>query len=330
MPKKTKDASDSIENKDTTKKKTTKKTADNKDTSTKKVAASKTTAKKTTTTKKTEKATSTKAPEKKKAATSKNTTKKTAAKTTTKKSTTATKTAAKKTTTTKKATATEKKTTTTKKTTTKKKVNKKRVVSGAITLFARFRKVSIAIPNFEYYDLPYRYNETTVRLLAQTPTTLFVYWDISEEDREKYLKQFGNDFFFNTIPVLLVYNETKNYYFQVPINDFANSWYLHIPHANCKYHIELGRKSNNANYKLPNDYLKITTSNKIDAPNGRVLIDRLPRTIRFKNYKNKSITEKNISDLKINQFLGGFYEWREEFVSDKLINMPSSHTVNFS
>ena len=35
----------------------------------------------------------------------------------------------------------------------------------------------------EYYDLPYRYNQTVVKVLAQTPNTLFVYWDISDDDR---------------------------------------------------------------------------------------------------------------------------------------------------
>ena len=47
----------------------------------------------------------------------------------------------------------------------------------------------------EYYDLPYRYNQTIVKLLYQTPTTLFIYWDISDEDREKYKETYGEDFF---------------------------------------------------------------------------------------------------------------------------------------
>ena len=37
----------------------------------------------------------------------------------------------------------------------------------------------------EYYDLPYRYNETIVKILAQTPKKLFVYWDISDKDRRR-------------------------------------------------------------------------------------------------------------------------------------------------
>ena len=32
----------------------------------------------------------------------------------------------------------------------------------------------------EHYELPYRYNETIVKILYQTPNTLFVYWDISD------------------------------------------------------------------------------------------------------------------------------------------------------
>jgi len=56
----------------------------------------------------------------------------------------------------------------------------------------------------EYYDLPYRYNQTIVKLLYQTPTTLFIYWDISDEDREKFKETYGEDFFEKTKPVLVV------------------------------------------------------------------------------------------------------------------------------
>ena len=47
----------------------------------------------------------------------------------------------------------------------------------------------------EHYELPYRYNETIVKILYQTPNTLFVYWDISDKDRKKYLEQYGENFF---------------------------------------------------------------------------------------------------------------------------------------
>lgn len=47
----------------------------------------------------------------------------------------------------------------------------------------------------EYYDLPYRYNQTIIKVLAQTPTSLFIYWDISDEDRTNLENQYGKNFF---------------------------------------------------------------------------------------------------------------------------------------
>ena len=96
--------------------------------------------------------------------------------------------------------ATKKNTTSRKTTTSKKSASKKTTVSKKSTT----KKVDV----LEYYDLPYRYNQTTVKVLAQTPTTLFIYWDISDKDRENYQKQYGDNFFEVTKPVLIVYNDT--------------------------------------------------------------------------------------------------------------------------
>ena len=104
------------------------------------------------------------------------------------------------------------------------------------------QKKSEPVAVLEHYNLPYRYNETIVRILYQTPNTLFVYWDISDKDRENYIKQFGEDFFNITYPVLIVHNDTMNYSFEVIINDFANSWYLRVNDSKCHYRVELGRK----------------------------------------------------------------------------------------
>lgn len=102
----------------------------------------------------------------------------------------------------------------------------------------------------EYYDLPYRYNETIVKILYQSPETLFVYWDIADSDRENYIKQYGENFFNITRPVLIVHNDTMGYSFEIPINDFANSWYLHVNDSKCNYRIELGRRPNYYNAEV--------------------------------------------------------------------------------
>lgn len=154
----------------------------------------------------------------------------------------------------------------------------------------------------EYYDLPFMYNKTVVKVLAQTPKMLFIYWEISDEDRSKLIDSFGENFFNSTKPVLIVYNDTLNYSFEVTIDDFANSWYLHIDDANCEYHVELGRKPINhaQQYNQPvyiPYYIYITSSNEMVSPNNRILFD-FNKTIKFKNVKTGQIIEKNINQFK--------------------------------
>ena len=125
----------------------------------------------------------------------------------------------------------------TSKTTAKKATKKSKSTTKTVT-----KKGAKPLETVEYYDLPYRYNQTVVRLLAQTPTTLFIYWDISDKDRKAFEEQYGENFFQETKPVLIVHNDTLNYSFEVEINDFANSWYLHVADSKCDYRIEFGRR----------------------------------------------------------------------------------------
>lgn len=221
-----------------------------------------------------------------------------------------------------------KKTTTTKKATTKKQSNSKRSTSSKkSTKNTKTKKIEI----LEYYDLPYRYNQTVVKILAQTPTTLFVYWDISDKDRENYIKQYGEYFFNDTKPVLVVHNNTKNYSFEIDINDFANSWYIHVSDSNCDYAVELGRRPINKYAKIDN-YLYISSSNDIESPNDHILFDKLNNNIYFKNVKNNIVTKKDIS-LSFLTKIGKIYniqEFYEKLYPEEDINtgkigfLPSS------
>ena len=160
-------------------------------------------------------------------------------------------------------------------------------------------------PIIEYYDLPNLYNQTIVKILAQTPTILFVYWDISAEDRINYINKYGEDFFNNTVPYLTVTNQTKNYSFEVEINDFANSWYIHIPDSDCKYDVVLFRKpkDNTSNHET----IFITSSNGVQTPNDHILFDSLGKTIFFKNIKNNQIESKDVSSLSFMKNVGRIY-----------------------
>ena len=204
----------------------------------------------------------------------------------------------------------------------------------------------------EYYDLPYRYNETVVKILYQTPNTLFVYWDIADSDRENYINQYGENFFNITRPVLIIHNDTMKYSFEIPINDFANSWYLHINDSKCDYRVELGRRPNYYNAdatkeieeKIKTDYIYVSTSNEIESPNDHVLFPTNENnTIKIRNVKNSN--EKSISLFEIVKHLpamkcvqnipyireellkdmySGIYQSNDLSIFERIKNNPSS------
>lgn len=172
----------------------------------------------------------------------------------------------------------------------------------------------------EYYDLPYRYNETVVKILYQTPTILFVYWDISDYDRAFLQKEYGDRFFANTKPILKVFNLTKNYQFEIEINDFANSWYIHVPDSNCEYKVELDRKTIPNAENTNEAYVYISSSNDIEIPNDHILIDELPDKLRFKNIKTNAVSIKDITTLR---FIGiskiyNIYDFYKRFYNDDI------------
>lgn len=192
----------------------------------------------------------------------------------------------------------EKKTTkkaTTKKSTTKKTTAKKQSPKAKATKKSTTKKIKPEL--VEYYDLPLNYNKTVVKILYQTPTTLFVYWEISKDDIENYKKIYGDNFFETTRPILIVYNDTLNYSFEIDINDFANSWYFNVKDSNSNYRVELGRKSIE-NSSIENKYIYVSSSNTVETPNNKVSFENyMPQTITFKNVKSNEKTYISLKDL---------------------------------
>ena len=195
----------------------------------------------------------------------------------------------------------------TKKATTKKKSTTKSTAKKATskkkTNTSKKQKVEIV----EYYDLPYRYNQTVIKVLAQTPNNLFIYWDISDKDRENYKLQYGENFFETTKPVLIIHNTTMNYSFEIDINDFANSWYLHVNDAKCDYKIELGRRPIAENPKINTDYIYISTSNEIESPNDHILFNKEQQMVYFRNVKTGEQTSKPITSMSFIRNMGKIY-----------------------
>ncbi len=315
MPRKTKDSENKdVELKENNNKKVAKST-------TKKVTARKTTTKKASEEKDSKAATKTKTTKVTKATATK-------AKVATKKSTSSTKKAENV-----KETATKKaanKKNTTKKVSEEKdsKVEAKTKTAKTTKAKSTTKKVSVRKPeSVEYYDLPYRYNQTVVKILAQTPTNLFIYWDISDEDRQNYKKQYGENFFETTKPILKIYNDTLHYDFEIEINDFANSWYLHINDSKCDYRAELGRRPISNENNIKENYIYISSSNEIESPNDKILFNTLDKMVYFKNTKTNAMSEKSFANLSFMKNMGkiyNIYDFYRELYKDEDIESFSN------
>ncbi len=131
---------------------------------------------------------------------------------------------------------------------------------------------------------------------------------------------FGERFFEETYPVLLVHNEDMDYTFEVPINDFANSWYLDINDAKSKYTIQLGRKfrekpemvnimasTGTESVVLHNDYVPIITSNILEVPNDHILFENLQSKVLYRNVKTGTDSYVEIDNLEFSKRMGKIY-----------------------
>lgn len=195
----------------------------------------------------------------------------------------------------------------------------------------------------EYYDLPFRYNETVVKILAQTPKRLFVYWDVSDKDKMTYLNAFGEHFFEDTYPVLLVHNENKNYTREVTINDFANSWYLDISDPRDEYTIQLGRKFKSyvkpqinpeieeTNICLKNDYLMIAQSNTLEVPNDHILFEEFKPYVKYRNVKTHQEETKHLTKTIFKEELQKLYqEWYDEEIVGQTFDLQNPSSMGTS
>lgn len=217
-----------------------------------------------------------------------------------------------------------------KKTSAKAKSSKKTTSKSTSSKKSTKKSNNSKINLLEYYDLPYRYNQTIVKVLAQTPKTLFVYWDVSDEDRKNYIKQYGENFFNTTKPVLIIHNVTMNYTFEIEINDFANCWYFNINDEKCEYVVELGRRPKDNNTSIPNNYLYVTSSNKIESPNGHVLFEKAQKTLYYRDVKTNKTYSKDVANLEFIKYFGRIYNltslykeiYKDENIFD--INNPTS------
>ena len=130
------------------------------------------------------------------------------------------------------------------------------------------------LPKTEYYELPSKYNKTIVRLLVQSPTRMFVYWDVDK-----------NIDYSSSRPVLKVKNITMNYSYDIPVDPFTNNYYIDVKDPDCEYQVELGRVQNDK-------FVNLYTSNSAIVPRNNPMYVGDSEEVIYRNYIKLDMTDK--------------------------------------
>ncbi len=140
-------------------------------------------------------------------------------------------------------------------------------------------------PKSEYYELPNKYDETIVRLLVQSPTRMYVYWEVGNKTIENFS---ANKLNYNSCtPVLKVTNITLGYSYEIEIDPYANNYYIDVKDANCKYKVEIGRKNHDK-------FIGIYESNEVKIPRSMPVFAKEAEEIIYRNYIKMEETDKFI------------------------------------
>lgn len=157
------------------------------------------------------------------------------------------------------------------------------------------------------YYLPLNYNDNKIILLVRDPYWLFAYWEISNEKREGFIRQFGDLAWNNSKPVIKIVNVTQGKTQYIEINDFANNWYLDVNQPDCIFNAEIGRLFQD------DFFITLATSNSVHTPNNKISSSK---SVFFANYKDL----RTIKKMKIKYDLGKY----EQIVSDIKFGLSSA------
>lgn len=160
-------------------------------------------------------------------------------------------------------------------------------------------------------DLPEKHEQDCITLLARDPHCIYVYWEISESNKNMLLNEFGSEFMNKSVPVLKITNISKNESFYVRINDFANYWYINVTESNSIYVVEIGRRISD------NFFISILNSNSIVTPGESASSDSTAYFINYNDLKqgrlNQGIIKKYGSQVQNLPFADYFGISSQEF-----------------
>lgn len=153
----------------------------------------------------------------------------------------------------------------------------------------------------EYYELPNKYDETSVKLLVQSPTRMYIYWDVSDFFIEKFSREIYN----NSVPFLIIENLTLGYSYEIQIDSFANNYYIQVADCDCDYKVKVIRKENNVSHLVTqSNVTHIPRSSPCDYNEDIIFRNCvcLSITDKFKLYANNRNNLKKYTDLSFSDY----------------------------
>ena len=125
-------------------------------------------------------------------------------------------------------------------------------------------------PERKETEIPERYNDNKIVLLARDPYWCYAYWDIAPgymEEKAREARKTGN---YNLIIRVydvtdIVFNGTNAHKFiDIPVNGDANNWYINVWASDRSYLVDLGFKTQDGKFIL------IARSNVVTTPRDKV------------------------------------------------------------
>jgi hypothetical protein len=115
-------------------------------------------------------------------------------------------------------------------------------------------------------EFPVNYGKNQVNLLVRDPEWLYAYWEITATAQTDFSRQFGNCWD-QSKPLLRVYDVTNaenEVYYDIQIQDYSDSWYIHVGKPNHTFFVDVGRVLPDGSfYCIARSNLVTTPSNKI-------------------------------------------------------------------
>lgn len=177
----------------------------------------------------------------------------------------------------------------------------------------------------EYYELEKSYNETIINVIPQTPTKLFVYWDIDNNTKLKLEEEFGKDYINTTNPYLVVKNTKTNEIFEVKINDMTNSWYIDIKEEASSYIVSYIRRG----ISKEKEEISSKTEDKIITKNieNDLKSEVLNKDLEPKSFKKLSLNINPINNTIVNDKNDKIVEFK--ISSSNTVNTSNNKMLNF-